>query len=206
MDTTRSSPWRALVIVEGVSDQVALEALASRRGRDLEAEGVSIVAIGGAHAMTRFLSRVLDQSPGLELAGLYDLAEEDACRRALERAGFGAGLSRRDMESLGFYVCEADLEDELIRALGLTAFEELVEAEGDGQALRSFLRQPAQRGRGPEAQFRRFIGTRSGRKAQYARALVLALDLARVPRPLDRVLAHVSPTRAGSPRADGRLA
>lgn len=186
------STKRALVVVEGVSDQVALEALASRRGRDLEAEGVSIVAVGGAHAMTRFLSGIVAHSPGLRLAGLYDLGEEDACRRALEQSGFGVDLSRGDLESLGFYVCEADLEDELIRAVGLAGFAELVEAEGDGQALRSFLNQPAQRGRRPEAQFRRFIGTRSGRKAKYARALVHALDLARVPRPLDRVLAHVS--------------
>jgi hypothetical protein len=35
---------------------------------------------------------------------------------------------------------------------------------------------------------RRFISTRAGRKAKYARELVLALDLDRVPRPLDAVL------------------
>ena len=34
---------RTVVLVEGISDQVALEALAARRGRDLQAEGTSIV-------------------------------------------------------------------------------------------------------------------------------------------------------------------
>jgi hypothetical protein len=38
---------------------------------------------------------------------------------------------------------------------------------------------------------RRFLGTRSGRKSHYARALVEALDLDHMPRPLDLVLAHV---------------
>ena len=38
---------RAVVLVEGVSDQRALEALAERRGRNLEAERVAIVPIGG---------------------------------------------------------------------------------------------------------------------------------------------------------------
>jgi predicted ATP-dependent endonuclease of OLD family len=40
--------WRAVVLVEGVSDQRALDTRAARRGRDLSAEGVSIVPIGGA--------------------------------------------------------------------------------------------------------------------------------------------------------------
>jgi hypothetical protein len=35
------------------------------------------------------------------------------------------------------------------------------------------------------------MGTRSGRKAQYAPLLVGALDLARVPRPLDGLLADI---------------
>jgi hypothetical protein len=52
-------------------------------------------------------------------------------------------------------------------------------------------KQPAQRGRTIEEQLRRFMGTRSGRKIAYARLLVDALDLTQVPRPLDRVLAHV---------------
>jgi hypothetical protein len=37
-------------------------------------------------------------------------------------------------------------------------------------------------------QLHRFLGTRSGRKSQYARLLAEALTPAHVPRPLDRVL------------------
>jgi hypothetical protein len=39
---------RAVVLVEGLSDRCAVEALAERRGRDLRAERVSVVPIGGA--------------------------------------------------------------------------------------------------------------------------------------------------------------
>jgi hypothetical protein len=49
---------------------------------------------------------------------------------------------------------------------------------------------PAWRVRATEEQLRRFMGSGGRRKIRYARLLVEALDLERVPRPLDRVLAH----------------
>src|SRR5207253_2012249 len=42
---------RAVVLVEGRSDEIAIRTLAARRGRDLAAEGVSVLAVGGAQAM-----------------------------------------------------------------------------------------------------------------------------------------------------------
>jgi hypothetical protein len=185
------SPQRAVVGVEGVSDQRALEALAARRGRDLHAENVSIVPIGGATNIAGFLARFGPQGLDVRLAGLCDAGEEGAFRRALERAGLGSALTRGDMERLGFYVCTADLEDELIRSLGPVAVEEVVAAQGELGSFRTFQKQPAQQGKPVEQQLRRFMGTRGGRKIQYATLLIDALDLARVPRPLDRVLAHV---------------
>jgi uncharacterized protein (DUF2384 family) len=95
------------------------------------------------------------------------------------------------MEALGFYVCVADLEDELIRCLGAAAVEQVVQAQGELGSFRTFQRQPAWRARRSQEQLRRFIGTHSGRKVRYARLLVGALDLTGVPRPLDRVLAHL---------------
>jgi Overcoming lysogenization defect protein-like, TOPRIM domain len=174
----------AVVLVEGVSDQLAVEALAARRGRDLAAEGVAVVPIGGAGNIRRFLDLLAPQ--GIRIAGLCDAGEEGDFRLAVERAGLGADLGRA-----GFYVCDADLEDELIRCLGAARVERIVEAQGELGALRTFQQQPAQRARSIEAQLRRFMGTRGGRKIQYAPVLVGALDPARVPRPLDAVLARV---------------
>jgi hypothetical protein len=182
---------RAVVLVEGTSDQSALIALAARRGRNLDAEGVCVVPIGGATTVGRFLDRFGPEGSDVRLAGLCDVAEERSFRRGLRRAGLGSDLTRAEMEALGFFVCVADLEDELIRALGAAAVLSIIEAQGELGSFHIFQKQPAQRARATEAQLRRFIGTRSGRKIRYATLLVDALDLTRVPRPLDRVLAHV---------------
>jgi hypothetical protein len=182
---------RTVVLVEGASDQVALEALAARRGRDLAAEGVAVVPMGGAGNVGRFLELFGPGGLDVRLAGLCDAGEEAEFRRGLERAGLGAGLGRAGMEALGFYVCVADLEDELICCLGAAAVERVVATQGELGSFRTFQRQPAWRGRSSQAQLRRFIGTHSGRKVRYARLLVDALDLACVPRPLNRLLAHI---------------
>jgi hypothetical protein len=180
-----------VVLVEGLSDKLALESLAERRGRNLEAEGVAIVPMGGSKNIGTFLDLYGPQGLDARLAGLCDAGEERDFRRGLERAGFGSSLTRADMELLGFYVCVADLEDELIRSLGTAAVEEVVRALGDLESFRTFQKQPAWRGRTREEQFRRFFGTHSGRKIQSAPLLVHALDLTRAPRPLDRLLGHI---------------
>jgi hypothetical protein len=182
---------RAVVLVEGISDRVALEALAEHRGGNLDAEGVAIVPIGGAQAIGRFLDRFGPQGLDVRLAGLCDAAEEREFRRGLERAGLGSDLTRAAMERLGFYVCVADLEEELIRALGAASVVQIVDAQGDLGSFRTLQKQPAWQGRPVEEQLRRFMGSGGRRKIRYPRFLVEALDLARVPRPLDRVLAHV---------------
>jgi hypothetical protein len=179
------------VLVEGTSDQRAVEALAERRGRQLDAEGISVVPIGGAQAIGRFLNLFGPQGLDVRLAGLCDAAEEGEFQRGLERAGLGSNLTRAVMERLGFYVCVADLEDELIRALGSARVEEVVDAQGDRGSFRTLQKQPAWQGRPIEEQLRRFMGSGGSRKIRYARLLVEALDLTRVPRPLDLVLAHV---------------
>jgi hypothetical protein len=195
---------RAVVFVEGLSDKRALEELAKRRHRNLDAEGIAIVSIGGSKNIGRFLHQFGPQGFNVRLAGLCDAAEEGDFRRGLERAGLGSNLTRADMESLGFYVCVADLEDELIRSLGAAAVERLIDAQGDLESFRTFQKQPAWRGRPSPEQLRRFFGTRSGRKIRSAGLLVDALDLTQVPRPLDRVLAHVT-RRTDEVRRSGGL-
>jgi hypothetical protein len=180
-----------VVIVEGVSDQSALEALASRHGLDLAAEGICVVPMGGAMSAVRFLRLFGANGLRVRLRGLCDEGEESYFRHGLEMTGHGTLSSRTAMESLGFFVCVTDLEDELIRALEITGVEGVLAAEGDLARFRLFQNQPAQRARPVERQLRRFLGTTSGRKAQYAAALVQALASDRIPRPLDRLLATV---------------
>jgi hypothetical protein len=189
----------SVVLVEGMSDQSALRTLAARRGRDLDGEGVFIVPMGGATNIGHFLDLFGPRGFGVRLAGLCDTGEERDFGRSLGRAGLDpagsglaqAGLDRAGLERLGFFVCVADLEDELIRSLGAGHVEQLIEVQGELGPFRTFTKQPAQRNRTREQQLRRFMGTRSGRKIHYGHVLAEALDLTRVPRPLDGVLAHV---------------
>ncbi|MDR3083616.1 MAG: ATP-dependent endonuclease, partial [Streptomyces sp.] len=160
-------PVRTAVLLDGLSAVAAVSALAARRGRNLEAEGVCVLSMGGAMNIARFAHLLGPPGLGLRLTGLCDERERGYYARGLERAG----AAQQE-----FFVCAADLEDELIRALGVTQVEELVRAQGDHRALRTFLRQPAQQGRTSQQQLRRFLGTKKGRKIHYGRVLTEALD------------------------------
>ncbi|MFC4464938.1 TOPRIM nucleotidyl transferase/hydrolase domain-containing protein [Streptomyces xiangluensis] len=170
---------RAAVLLEGPSDVAAVDALAASRGRDLAAEGVCVLPMGGAMSVGRFAGLLGPPGLGLSLTGLCDERERSYYARGLERAG----AAQQE-----FFVCAADLEDELIRALGVTRVEEVVRAEGDLRALQTFQNQPAQQGRTSQQQLRRFLGTKKGRKIHYGRVLVEALEPDRVPAPLDGLL------------------
>lgn len=182
---------RTAILVEGVSDQAAVETLAARRDRNLEAEGVCVIPLGGATSIRRFLERLGPHGLDLRLLGLCDIGEERYFRRGLEQAGVGRELGAGDLEALGFFVCDTDLEAELIRAIGPDEVERVIEAEGDLRALRSLQGQPAQRGRTREQQLHRFMGSIGGRKARYASALINEIEPDRIPLPLDRLLASV---------------
>lgn len=178
---------RAVVLVEGESDRVAVTTLARLRGRDLRAEGVEVVPMGGATNVHRFLGRYVDAPHHVRLVGMCDAGERRHFARAVRRHPFT------------FFVCERDLEDELIRCLGAARVVDVVAAQGEAAALSTFRRQPAQRTRPVEAQLHRFLGTHSGRKAQYARALVEALPAGAAPAPLAGLLDHLRPPNRVAP-------
>jgi hypothetical protein len=179
---------RTAILVEGASDAAAVQALARRRGVGLDAGGVAIVPMGGATNIARYLELLGPPGLGLRLAGLCDAGEERYFMRGLERACVGPCSSRADLQRLDFHVCVADLEDELIRALGAPAVERIIGDHGELRSFRLFQNQPAQRGRSVERQLRRFLGTHSGRKISYGRYLVDGLHLNRVPELLDGLL------------------
>jgi hypothetical protein len=172
-----------VVFVEGASDRVALLKLAERRGRDLAAEGVDVVAIGGAHALRRSVESL--GSHDLKLAGLCDAGESREFTRLLDDV----------------YVCDPDLEYELIRAVGPDSLLQLIEEQGELHSFHTLQKQPAQRTRTLEQQLKVFL---HNRKIRYASLLVDALDLASVPRPLDRLLEEIGAARASRPPAPPR--
>jgi hypothetical protein len=148
------------------------------------------MAMNGATNIGTYVARFGPLGRGLRLAGLCDVGEEGDFRRSLERAGLGPGPGRGDLEALGFFVCVADLEDELIRALGPGAVECVIDTEGELGSFRTLQKQPAWRGSPTHDQLRRFMASGSGRKIRYSARLDAALALARVPRPLGMLLPH----------------
>jgi hypothetical protein len=155
---------RRRILVEGDSDRIALETLAHRRGL----VAPEIVVLGGAHAVGRYVRRAHEAG----LVGLCDTNAAPIFRRALARV----------------HVCDPDLEGELIRALGVDRVLQIIDGEGELASFRTLQRQPAQRAQPISAQLGRFLGGRAGNKERYARLFALALDLDRVPAPLDLVL------------------
>ena len=167
------------MLVEGTSDRLAVETLAYRRGRDLAAEGIAVVPMGGYGN----LPRVLAEYGAVRTAGLYDVGEERHFLRAL-----GCD-DREQLERAGFYACTRDLEDELTRAVGPEGMERVLAEQDELRAFRTYQKQPAHRSRSLAQQLHGFMWNR---KQTYAVLLVEALDLDRIPRPLDLVLAHVT--------------
>jgi hypothetical protein len=159
----------AVVLVEGITDRLALEAVARRLGRSLE--GIEIVPIGGAQAVRRAFA----EYEGQLVAGLCDAGEERWFRRVLGDAT---------------YVCDEDLEDELIRALGVERVQDVVAAQGELDTFRSFQNQVFWRGRPVDRQLRRWLQN-GGRYLRYPPLLVEVMEQSEIPSPLADVLAAV---------------
>ena len=182
----------AVALVEGPSDAAAVHALARRQGRDLLADGVAVVAIGGATNIGHHLEALTGMHPDLRLSGLCDADEVRAFRRAIERAGLCADPTRAQMADLGFFVCDADLEDELIRALGADVVLEVFDRNRKLDKFRLYQRQPAHREELLAEQLRGFV---TNWKVSYAQLFVEALDLNLVPPPLAGLLEHLTTDR-----------
>lgn len=186
----RAESARSLILVEGISDQIAVETLAARCDCNLASERVVVIPMGGAQAIARYLNRFGPGGEGLRISGLCDAGEEQFVRRGLIAAGVGAPKDRSEMGALGFFVCVEDLEEELIRAAGRELTESLLDSQGDLDSFRTLQKQPAWRDGAYPAQMRRFLGAGAKRKLRYASLLVNSIELDRMPKPLTEVLAR----------------
>ena len=180
----------SLVLVEGDSDAAAVRALADRIGVDLDLHRVEVCSAGGVTNFSRVLADFVRTHPGADFCGMYDVADERHVRRALANAAVPVAADE-SLEGFGFFACVADLEDELIRALGAAAVERVLDAQAELASFRRFQAMPQHRGEATHRQLRRFLGTKATRKIRSARRLVEALDLARLPRPLAQLAARL---------------
>lgn len=146
--------------------------------------------MGGIGNVRAFATRYGPQGFDVRLAGLYDIGEKRQLRVGLAAAGVTREREIGALAAVGFHACIVDLEDELVRSLGVGHAVAVVEQAGEGRSLRRLAHMPAHRGRPTEAVLRRFIGTQSGRKSKYAELFIEAMELDEVPQPLLAVLEH----------------
>lgn len=177
-----------VVLLEGVSDVAAVRAAAGVRGADLT--GVRLVDLGGITNVRREMERLGREEPEREILGLCDVAEARFAMRAVEDGG-GWVRDPSDLATYGFFVCDADLEEELIRALGERRVLEVIDAIGLGRKLSQLQQQPAWSDRPLAEQLHRFAGVASGRKELLAGALVDALGPTELPEPLAMLLDRI---------------
>ncbi|MFD1506981.1 aminoglycoside adenylyltransferase family protein [Georgenia yuyongxinii] len=180
---------RVIVLVEGPSDAAVVRTLARARGITT-GDGVEVVPMGGITNVGRFLDMFGLDAPGRELLGLCDAPEERFVVQALRAHGVRVG-SRKEMAEHGFFVCEADLEHEMLRAVGTATVEGVLASRGELARFRAFQRQPGWRGRSLHDQLHRFAGSGSGRKPSLTEHLAQRLTPATTPEPLARLLDRI---------------
>jgi hypothetical protein len=170
-----------VILVEGISDQIAIETLARAQGRELETLQAAVVPTGGAHGIGGFVARFGPAGLALQVVALCDVGEEPVVRRALGAV------------DVPVFVCDLDLEDELIRAVGPDRVQDLLGSHDTLRSFRTLQNQPGWRGRPVQAQLRRFLASGATRKLRYAEELVVAaVALGRVPQPLQGLLETVT--------------
>lgn len=178
---------RVAVLVEGASDAAVVRTLADACGID---GSLAVVDMGGVTNARRHLQALARDWPGVRVLGLCDAPEERYVIGALRDRGLPVS-TRRDLADHGFFVCEDDLEDELIDALGTEAALEALADIGDLDRFGTFCRQPEWRERELRDQLHRFAGSGSGRKLLFAQRMGERLTTHTVPAPLARLIAKV---------------
>lgn len=112
-----------VILVEGESDRAAIEVVASRLGVELPA----IVTINGASGARAAAARYRDET----LIGLVDANEQRQFEGFVPTA----------------FVCEPDLEGELVRALGIDGVLEVIDSQGELRRSVAFRSNPPSAGR-----------------------------------------------------------
>jgi hypothetical protein len=183
-----ASTW---VLLEGASDVAAVRALAARAGVPLDGSRVRLVDMGGATNVRRHLLDAARAPASPRVLGMCDIKEAGFFVRALRDLGCEV-TSAQALPDWGFQLCDRDLEDELMRALGPGPVRAVLEHLGLTDRFAVFTQQPAWAARDFHEQAHRFAGVASGRKELMAQALALALHPRSLPAPLRGLLDDLS--------------
>lgn len=188
--TTTPSPSATptVVLLEGPSDVAALEQVLATQHPPVPETTYRLVDMGGVTNTGAHLQAARDA--GDRVVGLVDAGEAWVVVKSLQRLG----TSINEVEELpahGFFVCDRDLEDELIRALGVPGCLELLHELGMAHAFEAFSAQLHWAEAPVEDRLRRFCGVASGRKIRLAGAMAGALPAQDLPAPIAALIARL---------------
>lgn len=176
-----------LVLLEGPSDVAAVTAFLGGRAGRLGHPAYEVVGLDGITNVWTHLRDASARRPAPQVLGLCDVGEARVVVRALQRVGRPVA-EPEGLGAEGFFVCDRDLEDELIRALGPDRCLRVLHEQGLMSRFEAFSRQQAWAGRPLTDRLHRFCGIASGRKILLAGAMAMALGLEHAPPPLAALL------------------
>ncbi|MCH8613220.1 hypothetical protein [Arsenicicoccus dermatophilus] len=178
-----------VALLEGVSDVAAVRAALTTAGVDLTK--VELVDLQGVTNVGRVLAEIRQLRPEAEVVGMCDAGEVRHVMTALAADGCPA-TDASDLPAYGFFVCEPDLEDELLRALGTPRAVEAIRRSPLGGKLQALQVQPAWRDLELDEQLRRFTRTPAARKERVAGVLAEALTREELPEPIAMLVDRIS--------------
>lgn len=114
---------RCVVAVEGPSERMLLDAVDAQLGLNLHQSGVHVLDLGGADLFKPAYKVFGPDGFGARVLGLVDEDHREAWADVL-------GVRASDLEREGCWVCDPDLEGEVVQALGPSRVIELLDASG----------------------------------------------------------------------------
>ncbi|GAB3712292.1 TOPRIM nucleotidyl transferase/hydrolase domain-containing protein [Mariniluteicoccus flavus] len=180
-----SANARTVVLLEGASDVAAVRALMETSG--IDPRPIELLSLQGVTNVGRVLKEIRLVRSDVDVVGLCDAAETRFVERALVQDGLPVS-DASDLPTYGFFVCVADLEEELIRALTPERARDTLMGAGLGGRFEALQTQAAWVDRPLAEQLHRFCGVASGRKELAAGILAGALADGEAPEPLAMLL------------------
>ena len=110
---------RVCLFVEGASDRILLQAVARQTGVRLARDGIHVIELDGASSFGRMVEVIGESGYGIPCVGLCDEDASDEWADAL-------GVAVEDLGANGYLVNDPDLEGEVVEALGVDRFLELI--------------------------------------------------------------------------------
>jgi hypothetical protein len=188
--TTEAFFAETVILVEGISDLLAIRMLARRSGRDLDGAGATLLSLDGGGGFVHYLALFGPNGLDLRLLGLVDADHEQTWSQALTKAGVPVA-ARGALNAAGVQVCDPDLEGELVVAIGTHRIAELLADEAQTVRYQTWVAQKGLLQDPLERQQAAWIGRSSASKVFWAPVLAENTPLDNIPAPLCALLTDV---------------